>query len=161
MRALVPLVALVVILAGLPLERTGAQSAAASAGRADYEARLTVFRNPASGVEVRRNHLAIFVGFYPTILRRSDAESKHNTNWIRYGVTYYSHTTGPSVYATISGMWSLQNDWKNGVLWDAGVRYPFGDRVAGRLGVAALTTTDGLVRVNPTVGFDVPLKRWR
>jgi hypothetical protein len=123
----------------------------------DSELRLTIFRNPATGLEYRRAHLAVFVGFYPTVLRLNPSDEQKNTNWIRVGMTYYVQPTGRTMYATVSGVFSLQSGWRDGLLTEIGGRLPFGDRVAGRLGAAVLTTLDGRVRVNPTVGLDVRL----
>jgi hypothetical protein len=132
----------------------------APARSSETELRLTVFRNPATGFELQHARIGVFVGFYPTILRRTAKDDFKNTNWIRTGISVWSHTTGPSLYASVSAMVSLTDGWKNGVLVDIGGRYPIGDRFAARLGVAVLQTTDKLTRVNPTVGFDIPLRRW-
>lgn len=126
----------------------------------ERELRLTVFRNPASGLEFRQARLAVSLGFYPTILRRTSADEMRNTNWIRVGVSAWSHATGPSLYASVSGMYALTKGWKSGVLLDVGGRWPISTYVAPRLGIAVLQTADGLTRVNPTVGFDIPLRRW-
>jgi hypothetical protein len=135
--------------------------AAPRAADAGPEVRLTVFRNPATGIEVKQARLAVFVGFYPTILRLNPEEPQKTTTWMRAGVTVYAQPTGPTVYATLSGMWSLQSGWRHGLLTELGARAPMGDRVAGRLGAAVLTTFDGRVRLNPTVGLDVRLSGGR
>lgn len=127
---------------------------------AERELRLTVFRNPSSGLELKSARVGVSLGFYPTILRRTAADEMRTTNWIRVGVSVWSHATGPSLYASVSGMYALTTGWKNGVLVDVGGRWPVHEYFAPRLGVALLQTTDGLTRVNPTVGFDIPLRRW-
>lgn len=124
------------------------------------ELRLTVFRNPSTGLEVTHGRIGVSVGFYPTILRRTAADEMRTTNWIRVGVSVWSHASGPALYASVSGMYALTKGWRHGVLVDVGGRWPVTSYLAPRLGVALLQTTDGLTRVNPTVGFDIPLRRW-
>ncbi len=151
---------LMLTLAAIAINARSANAQTTGAVSRDTELRLTVFRNPATGLELKHARIGVFVGFYPTILRRTAADEMRNTNWIRTGVSVWSHSTGPALYASVSAMVSLTDGWKNGVLFDVGGRYPIGERFAGRLGVAVLQTTDKLTRVNPTVGFDIPLKNW-
>lgn len=116
---------------------------------------LTVFRSPATGLELRAGHVAAYAGFYPTIIRRDGA--LNNVNFIRAGATYYLKASGATIYASPSVVFSLDHDSGNGALTEVGVRGRLFSRVNGRLGAAVLTTTDGKVRVNPTVGFDLKL----
>lgn len=143
----------------LPALRLDAQAPVAPADP-ERHLRLTVFRNPSTGLEYQQARFGVSVGYYPTILRRTSADEQRTTNWIRLGVSVWSHTTGPSLYASVSGMYALTKGWKNGVLVDVGGRWPVTSFLAPRLGVAVLQTSDGLTRVNPTVGFDIPLRRW-
>nr|MCU0636537.1 hypothetical protein [Gemmatimonadaceae bacterium] len=108
----------------------------------------------------RHARIGVSLGYYPTILRRTAADEQRTTNWIRLGVSVWSHATGPSLYASVSGLYALTRGWTSGVLVDVGDRWPISTYVAPRLGVAVLQTADGLTRVNPTVGFDIPLRRW-
>lgn len=116
---------------------------------------LTVFRSPATGMELRSGHVAAFAGFYPTIIGRDGEQG--NVNFVRAGATYYLKARGASAYLSPSMVFSLDRDWSNGALTEVGFRGRLFSRVNGRLGAAVLTTTDGDVRVNPTVGFDVKL----
>lgn len=121
---------------------------------------ITVFRNPATGLELRRGHFGAFAGYYPTILKADGQDEGENTNFIRMGISAYRKTTGWSHYAATSFVVSLDDDWKNGVLTDVGMRAPIGGWLHARLGVGVLTAFDGEVRVNPTVGVDVFPGAW-
>lgn len=114
---------------------------------------LTIFRSPATGVEWRSGHAGIHAGFYPTILTRDGTSA--NTNFIRAGATYYAKPDGSTLYVTASAMFSLDRDWKHGALTEAGYRLKVYRTLHGRLGAAVLTTIDGEVRLNPTIGMDV------
>jgi hypothetical protein len=116
---------------------------------------LTVFRSPATGIELRAGHAAAYAGFYPTILGRDG--KRGNANFIRAGATYYLKDRGASVYLSPSLLWSLDPNWKNGALTELGFRGPVYRRLNGRIGGAVLTTFDNQVRVNPTIGLDIPL----
>ena len=120
---------------------------------------LTVFRSPATGLELRAGRAAAFAGFYPTILRADGQADGESTSFVRAGATWYLRPRGWSPFVSPSIVWSLDRDWRNGALTEAGVRFPLGSRVNGRLGVGVLTTFDGEARVNPTVGLDIPLGR--
>lgn len=147
MRMTQTVLALAILACSAPL---AAQSPANVPERGVY---LTIFRSPATGVELRRGHAAVHAGFYPTILSR-DGRSD-NTNFIRVGATYYLRARGSTPYITPSLMVSLDPDWKHGALTELGFRATLYRALHGRLGAAVLTTTDGAVRVNPTVGMDV------
>ena len=56
---------------------------------------------------------------------------------------------------------SLDEDWKYGALTELGFCGTLHRALSGRLGVGVLTTVDGRVRVNPTVGMDLKLGRGR
>jgi hypothetical protein len=120
---------------------------------------LTIFRSPSTGVEVRSGHSAVNLGFYPTILRNDGSQA--NVNFIRLGGSFYARNRGSSLYASPSILVSLDKKWKHGALTELGYRGAIYRRLNGRLGAAVLTTTDGLVRVNPTVGMDLKLGRGR
>lgn len=118
---------------------------------------LTVFRSPATGLEWRAGRLSVFGGFYPTIIKADGQAEGENTNFIRVGGAAYLRPRGITPYLAPSIVFSLDEDWSNGLLTEAGVRAPIGTRVAFRLGVGVLSTFDGEVRVNPTVGLDLRL----
>jgi hypothetical protein len=129
----------------------------AAAAASDAGLYLTIFRNPSTGLEWRGSRYGVNAGFYPTILKADGQEDGENTNFVRIGATAYLRRAGWTPYLSPSLVLSLDDDWDNGVLTDVGVRLPFTRRAAFRLGVGVLTTFDGEVRVNPTVGFDVRL----
>ena len=116
---------------------------------------LTVFRSPATGVELRAGHAAAFLGLYPTVISRDGARG--NANFLRAGGTYYLRARGATPYVSPSLVWSLDSEWRSGALTEVGVRGRLFGRVSGRLGAGVLTTLDRQVRVNPTVGLDVRL----
>jgi len=118
---------------------------------------LTVFRNPSTGLELRAGRIGVHLGFYPTILKADGEVEGRNTNFIRVGATFYSSADRTSLYVSPSLVVSLDDRFRNGIFADVGVRGRFSRSVAGRLGVGALRTVDGEVRVNPTVGLDVRL----
>ena len=120
---------------------------------------LTIFRSPSSGVEIRSSHAAINLGFYPTILSKNG--ERGNANFIRLGGSYYLRDRGPSLYASPSILFSLDKNWKHGALTELGYRGAIYRGLNVRLGAGVLTTTDGEVRVNPTIGLDVKLGRGR
>ena len=143
---------LTTLLAMLLVSGTAEAQSSPSPERGVY---LTVFRSPATGLELRTGHVAAHAGFYPTILGRNGKQE--NVNFIRAGATYYLKTRGASVYVSPSVVFSLDRDWANGALTEVGFRGRLFNRVNGRLGVGVLTATDGEVRVNPTVGLDIKL----
>jgi hypothetical protein len=128
----------------------GAQNSVAAPERGIY---LTMFRSPATGIELRNRHVGVQAGFYPTIISR-DGE-RGNVNFIRAGFSYYLNESGSTLYVTPSVIISLDEDWDHGALTELGFRGRLYRALNGRLGVGVLTTIDGEVRVNPTVGFDV------
>jgi len=139
-------------IAGLGVSTQAAAQAAKPAERGLY---LTMFRSPSTGLEWRAGHVAVHAGFYPTIISR-DGE-RANTNLARAGITWYAKDRGTSVYVSPSFVWSLDRDWKNGALTEVGLRGRVYRGLNGRLGVGVLTSIDGEVRVNPTVGLDIRL----
>lgn len=122
---------------------------------------LTIFRSPATGLEIRGPHVGAHLGFYPTIIEADGQSEGENTNFIRIGASYYVRASGWTPYVAPALLVSLDDDWDNGVLSDVGLRFPFARRGAFRIGVGVLTTFDGEVRVNPTVGFDLRLGKAR
>ena len=143
---------LAVLLAALVLPAAGSAQLSDRPERGLY---LTVFRSPATGVELRAGHAATYVGFYPTIISRDG--NRENVNFIRAGVTYYMKDHGAGAYVSPSLLWSLDREWKSGALTEVGFRGRLYGRVNGRLGAAVLTTLDKQVRVNPTIGLDIKL----
>ena len=148
--------ALSVLLAALVLP---SEASAQPTPRSERGVYLTVFRSPATGLEVRAGHAAASLGLYPTVLGR-DGE-RGTVNFVRAGGTYYLKARGASPYVSPSLVWSLDSEWRGGALTEVGVRGRLFGRVNGRLGAAVLTTLDRQVRVNPTVGVDVRLGAWR
>jgi hypothetical protein len=140
----------------LVLATTASTQASAQAdAAAERGLYLTVFRSPASGVELRAGHAAGYVGFYPTVLSRDG--TRGNANFVRVGGTYYLNARGAGPYVSPSLLWSLQPEWRSGALTEVGFRGRLYGRVNGRLGAAVLTTLDRQVRVNPTIGLDLDL----
>jgi hypothetical protein len=120
---------------------------------------LTIFRSPSTGVEVRSGHAAANLGFYPTVLSRNG--KRDNVSFVRLGGSYYLKDRGSSFYVSPSIVLSLDESWKHGALTELGFRGTLYRALSGRLGAGVLTTTDGRVRVNPTVGMDLRLGRGR
>ncbi len=77
------------------------------------------------------------------------------------GATWYARPGGLSLYVTPSVVWSLQRRWKSGALTEGGVRVSGQSPLMLRVGVGVLTTTDGEVRVNPTIGLGLRLRGGR
>ena len=144
--------AIILLLAATLLPAPGL---AQSTVRSDRGLYLTLFRSPATGIEIRSGHAAAYAGYYPTVIRSNGVLA--NTNFIRAGATYYLRKQGATPYISPSVVWSLDNDWKNGALTELGLRGRLYKSLNGRLGVAALTTVGRRVRVNPTVGLDLKL----
>ena len=136
-------------------------AAAQSATPRDGGVYLTVFRSPSTGIEVRGARAGVHAGFYPTILKADGQSEGENTNFIRLGAAAYARSHGWTPYFAPALLLSLDEDWKSGVLSDAGVRIPVAGRAALRVGVGVLTTFDGEIRVNPTVGLDLRLGNGR
>jgi hypothetical protein len=134
----------------------GAQPPSQTGERGLY---LTIFRSPSTGVEIRSGHAALNLGFYPTVIGKNG--KRGNANFIRLGGSYYLTDHGPSLYASPSVLFSLDRNWKHGALTELGYRGAIYRGLNGRLGAGVLTTSDGLVRVNPTVGMDLKLGRGR
>jgi hypothetical protein len=118
---------------------------------------FTGFRSPATGFELRGAHLGVHAGYYPTVLKADGQAEVQNTNFIRIGAAGYLRQDGTTPYLSTALLVSLDSDWKNSLLSELGVRIPLKPRFALRVGVGVLTSSDGEVRVNPTVGFDIPL----
>jgi hypothetical protein len=141
-----------ILLAGLWLP---GEASAQETARPEQGLYLTIFRSPATGLELRAGHTAAYVGFYPTILGKNGKRS--NVNFIRGGVTYYARERGVGPYMSPSVLWSLDRKWRSGVLTEVGLRGPLFQRLNGRLGAAVLTTLNHEVRLNPTIGMDLKL----
>jgi hypothetical protein len=120
---------------------------------------LTIFRSPSTGMEARSGRAAVNLGFYPTVLRRDG--KRDSANFIRLGGSFYAKDRGATLYVSPSIMFSVDKDWKHGALTELGFRGPLYRALSGRVGAGVLTTTDGRVRVNPTVGMDLKLGRGR
>jgi len=131
------------------------ETSAQTADGAEQGVYLTMFRSPATGVEVRAGHAAAFFGHYPTVISRDGVRG--TANFIRAGATYYVRAHGATPYVSPSLLWSVGPRWRSGALTEVGVRGRLYGRLNGRLGAAVLTTLDRQVRVNPTVGFDLKL----
>jgi hypothetical protein len=144
--------ALPVLLAAIVLPSEASTQPADRPERGVY---LTVFRSPATGLEVRAGHAAAFLGLYPTVIGRDGARG--TATFVRAGGTFYLKARGASPYVSPSLVWSLDDRWRNGALTEVGFRGRLLGRVNGRLGAAVLTTLDRQVRVNPTVGLDLRL----
>ena len=126
---------------------------------------LTAFRNPGTGLEVRRGALVLFAGHYPTVIRRDSVRG--TTHFARVGaglVVRPDATTAP--YASLSWAVSASRGWPSSALVDAGVRQRLGReglarRITGRLGAALLVAPNApggtAVRVNPTIGAGLDL----
>lgn len=134
-----------------------AQSTASPEPAAERGLSLTLFRSPATGLELRAGRGSAFAGFYPTILRADGEPEGSNVNFIRAGGALYLRPAGSSPYVATSLLWSLDDDWDHGALSEAGYRLAIGSRLALRAGVGVLTTFDGETRINPTVGATVRL----
>ena len=143
---------LTILLWAVLAPQTGSSQATAEPERGVY---LTAFRSPATGLELRAGHVAAYAGFYPTVIRRQG--KLDNLNFIRAGATWYLKAQGASLYASPSFVVSLDRDIESGALTEVGFRGRILPRIHGRLGAAVLTTMDGIVRVNPTVGLDIKL----
>ena len=133
-----------------------AQSPTSAPERGIY---LTIFRSPSSGIEIRSGHAAVNLGFYPTVIGKDG--KRGNANFIRLGGSFYLNDRGSGLYASPSILFSLDKNWKHGALTELGYRGSIYRGLNGRLGAGVLTTVDGLVRVNPTVGMDIKLGRGR
>lgn len=146
---------LIVLVAALAFGSEAAAQTTTSAKSAERGLYLTIFRSPSTGLELRAGHAAVHAGFYPTIISRDG--NRDNANFARAGVTWYAKAQGASVYISPSFVWSLSRGWRNGALTEAGFRGRLFRALNGRLGLGVLTTVDGKVRVNPTVGMDIKL----
>jgi hypothetical protein len=132
-----------------------AEASAQTTERPEQGVYLTMFRSPATGVELRTGHAAAFVGYYPTVISRDGVRG--TANFVRAGATYYLKAQGATPYVSPSVLWSVGPRWRSGALTEVGFRGRLYGRLNGRLGAAVLTTLDRQVRVNPTVGFDLKL----
>lgn len=149
----IPLELIMTVRCALALLALAAPLSGQSAGGLHF----TGFRSPATGLELRGAHLGIHAGYYPTVLKADGQAKVQNTNFIRIGAAGYLRQDGTTPYLSAAFLVSLDDDWKNSILSEVGVRLPLKPRFALRVGVGVLTSTDGEVRVNPTVGFDIPL----
>jgi hypothetical protein len=118
---------------------------------------LTAFRSPATGLEYRSGRFAIHAGYYVTILKAGDQVKGESTNFVRTGASFYLRPSGWTPYVSPSVVLSLDDDWDNGVLTEAGLRIPVFSRASLRGGVGVMRTFNGHTRVNPTIGLDVRL----
>lgn len=120
-----------------------------------WRATLTIFRSPGTGLQVQHGHLAAFLGFYPTVIKRDGGQ--RNTNFIRVGAAYYAAPDArTSPYASLAFAPSLTRGWSNSVIADVGVRRMFTARFSGQIGVAVLhEPRSNETRLNPTIGLGV------
>jgi hypothetical protein len=147
----------VAILAAVPAAHAAHAQSHVVAPASERGVYLTVFRSPATGVELRAGRLAVHAGHYPTILRADGQRDGENTNFVRLGGSLSLRSRGWSPYVAPALLVSLDGDWDSGVLSELGVRLPVAGRLAFRAGVAVLTTFGGEARVNPTIGLDLNL----
>ncbi len=121
-----------------------------------FSVSLTVFRNPATGVEVRYGPLAAHAGYYPTIIPRNG--ENRNTEFVRLGAAAFLRERGISPYLAASYLVSLTDGWADSVLLEGGALAPVYRGIGIRLGAAVLVPTDGeRVRLNPTIGASLRL----
>ncbi len=118
---------------------------------------LTVFRSPSTGLEFRRGAFAVNGGFYPTRLKADGQTENENTNFLRFGFSAYLRSHGVAPFISPGLLVSLDDDWSNGIITEAGVRVPVVKWLALRGGVGVITAFNGEVRVNPTIGLDIRL----
>jgi hypothetical protein len=128
---------------------------------------MTLFRNPATGLEVRRGAVVLFAGHYPTVFRRDGR--RQTTHFARAGAGLVGRPEAATApYASLSWAVSASRGWPSSALAEAGVRQRLGRdgvarRLTARLGAAVLVAPNAgadrrtAVRVNPTVGagFDL------
>jgi hypothetical protein len=122
---------------------------------------LTLFRSPGTGVEWRQGRWGVHAAHYPTIVRAPGQARARAAAFVRVGAAWYARPGGWSPYVAPSVLVSLDRDWGNGVLTEAGVRLPVVRGTAIRAGVGVLAAFDGTVRVNPTIGVSLRLRRTR
>jgi hypothetical protein len=130
----------------------------------------TAFRNPGTGVELRRGALLLFAGHYPTVFRRDGGD--RTTHFARAGVGLIGRAeerTAP--YASLSWAVSASRGWPSSAIAEGGVRQRLGGRgvarrLTARLGAALLVAPRAgaasrgggvAVRLNPTVGLGFDL----
>ncbi len=146
--------ALVVSMSSSASAQGAQQPPAASPERGLY---LTAFRSPATGLEYRTGRFAVHAGYYVTILEIGEQAHGDSTSFVRTGASFYLRPTGWTPYVSPSVVFSLDDDWDNGILTEVGMRIPVFSRASLRGGVGVLRTFDGETRVNPTIGLDVRL----
>lgn len=111
----------------------------------------TVFRNPATGLEIRYGALAAHTGYYPTIIPR-DGKNR-NTEFVRLGVSVFLRDHGLTPYVSAAYLISLTGGWADSAFLEIGTLIPVIGPVDFRLGAGLMVPTDGeAVRLNPTVG---------
>lgn len=118
---------------------------------------LTVFRSPSTGLEFRRGAFAVNGGFYPTQLKADGQAESENASFLRFGFSAYLRSHGVTPFISPGLLVSLDDDWSNGIITEAGVRVPVVKWLALRGGVGVITAFNGEVRVNPTIGLDIRL----
>lgn len=124
-------------------------------GQQAWRATLTIFRSPGTGVQLSKGYLAVFLGHYPTVIKR-DGEQRA-TQFVRMGVAYYvAPHAATSPYASLSFAPSLTRGWSNSGIADVGVRRMVTRRFSGQLGIAVLHAPGSHeTRVSPTIGLGV------
>lgn len=132
---------------------TFAQSAAPAQARRFSRPTVsaTVFRNPATGIELRYGALAAHAGYYPTIIPRGG--ENRNTEFVRLGASVFLRDHGLTPYASAAYLVSLTDGWADSALLETGTLVPIVGPVDVRLGAGLMVPTDGeRVRLNPTIG---------
>ncbi|MDX2261404.1 MAG: hypothetical protein SFU84_06860 [Gemmatimonadales bacterium] len=155
----IPLVAAILIFVTRALVAQAMPDDLAPAPSVENGLYLTGFRSPSTGLEFRLGSFGLHGGWYPTILEADGQNEGQNTNFIRIGVSAFLRSRGVTPYVAPALLLSLDDDWGNGVLSEAGVRVPVTRGFSLRGGVGVLTTFSGEVRVNPTIGFDLRVGR--
>lgn len=131
-------------------------------GGESWQLTVTVFRNPGTGLELRRGAFMVFAGHYPTIIRRDDwrGDDRPTTHFLRFGAGLALRPQSmTSPYASVSFANSRSEEWSDSWILDGGVRQRLGrngwaHRATGRLGVGWLRSSErSATRVNPTVGL--------
>ena len=89
-------------------------AAAQSADRPEQGIYLTMFRSPATGIELRSGHAAAFLGYYPTVISLDGVRG--NANFVRAGATYYLKAQGATPYVSLSVLWSVGPRCRSGAL---------------------------------------------
>lgn len=144
----------------------------ASLGAQDQAVVLHGFRNPVTGVELRRNAIGFVLGFYPTTVD-TGPEGENRTTWFtKTGIFWYPLEVKAGnlgllePYLGVSLVQGLGNAWDvsesilhgSGVTFDAGLRWALSGGLDLRLGAVLLAGFDGRLYWNPApgIGWSIP-----